>query len=314
MPRGEYPVLFDDADLALLVELKRDGRASYESLGARVGLSRTAARARVQKILETEAVRIEAIVHPAVDGLNTFAHLSIVTDGAASSDVAARIVEFDNAPLVSVVAGRWSVIAELRTQSLGQMEQSVAKVRGLPGVVSVDTALYTDVVKDSHLPLGRPYTFEAFDLDDADRRLLAMLRMDARMPYADLADRIGLSRGATRSRVLRLLEKGVVVVTGMTNATALGITQMCGFQVHLAGTGAAAVDAMAGLDSVDFLAKTLGRCDVLGTIIARTRIDVHAALDDIRATPGVRSVEAWSHLELVKERYDVPRMEAPVGV
>lgn len=297
-------MLLDEADQALLVELKRDGRASFESLGARVGLSRTAARARVQKIIDSQAVRIEAIVHPAVDGLHTFAHLSIVTDGASSREVAAQLADIENAPLVSVVAGRWSVIAELRTRDLGEMGESVARVRALPGVASVDTALYTDVVKDSRLPLGGPHSFRAFDLDDADRRLLGLLRTDARMPYADLADHIGLSRGATRARVLRLLERGTVVVTGMTNATAFGITQMCGFQVHLTGERTCAVDDMARLDGVDFLARTLGRCDVLGTIIARRRVEVHTTLDDIRSFRGVRSLEAWSHLELIKERYD----------
>jgi DNA-binding Lrp family transcriptional regulator len=217
----------------------------------------------------------------------------------------------DKAPLVSVVAGRWSVIAELRTGDLGEMNQAVADVRDVPGVVRIDTVLYTDVAKDSHLPLGGTHSFEAFDLDDVDRRLLELLKREPRMPYADLADHVALSRGATRARVLRLLADSVVVVTGMTNATAFGITQMCGFEVHLAAAGHDVVDQVAAMDNVDFLSRTLGRCDLLGTIIARSRVDVHATLDEIRALPGVRVVEAWYHLQLVKERY-APRPDATV--
>lgn len=298
----------DQVDLALLDELKRDGRAPFETLGSRVGLSRTAARARVQKILDSGVVTIEAIVHPVVDGLATFAHVSIVTDGRAARSVADEIAGLDNAPFVSVVAGRFSVIAEQRTSDLGQMEARVAQVRDIAGVASIDTVLYTDVVKDSHLPLGGPHAFRQFDLDDVDRRLLSLLQTEARMPYADLADHVGLSRGATRARVLRMLNDGVVVVTGMTNATAFGITQMCGFQINLDREGSAAVEKMASLRDVDFLARTLGRCDVIGTIIARNRVDMHQVLDEIRAFDGVRDMEAWSHLELVKERYS-PRSE-----
>ncbi|MEJ7691299.1 MAG: Lrp/AsnC family transcriptional regulator [Nocardioidaceae bacterium] len=293
----------DQVDLALLDELKQDGRAPFETLGSRVGLSRTAARARVQKILDSGVVTIEAIVHPVVDGLATFAHVSIVTDGRAARSVADEIASLDNAPFVSVVAGRFSVIAEQRTSDLGQMEERVAQVRDIAGVASIDTVLYTDVVKDSHLPLGGPHAFRQFDLDDVDRRLLTLLQTEPRMPYADLADHVGLSRGATRARVLRMLKDGVVVVTGMTNATAFGITQMCGFQVNLDREGSAAVEKIASLRDVDFLARTLGRCDVIGTIIARNRVDMHQVLDEIRAYDGVRDMEAWSHLELVKERY-----------
>lgn len=293
----------DDADLALLAKLRADGRASYEGLGAVVGLSRTAARARIQRMFEAGIVRVEAVVHPAVSGYATLAHLSVRADGASSRAVAECIAAFDNAPFVSIVAGGASLVAELRTRDLGTMEAAIAEVRDLPGVVGVDTVLYTDVVKDSHLPSGRPHAFEGFALDDVDLTLLKLLQDDARMPYAELAGRIGRSRAATRARVLRLLAEGVVVVKGLVSPTAVGITQMCGFQVRLAGAAHDAAAAIAELEAVDFLARTIGRCDLVGTMIARSRTDVSEALDQVRQLAQVRAVEAWWHIELVKERY-----------
>nr|WP_240943251.1 Lrp/AsnC family transcriptional regulator [Planosporangium thailandense] len=293
----------DEADFALLDELRRDGRASYEKLGTNVGLSRTAARARTQKLIESGTVRIEAIAHPAVEGYATIAHVSVVTDGVSTRDIAKRIAGYDNAPFVSIVAGRCTLIAELRTRDVEELDHAVSEVRDLPGVVSLDTVLYTDVVKDSHLPLGRLSSFKPIDLDDVDRQLLALLQTDGRMPYADLADHVGLSRAATRARVLRLLDEGVVVVKGLTDPTAMGITQMCGFQVNLGPGGGQAAAAIAKLPTVDFLARTLGRCDLIGTMIARSRSEVSTTLDAIRMLDGVRAMEAWWHLELVKERY-----------
>jgi hypothetical protein len=90
----------------------------------------------------------------------------------------------------------------------------------------------------------------------------------------------------------------------MVNPTAFGMTQMCGFQVHLADDGADALSAIRDLDAVDFLARTIGRCDAIGTLITRTRADTIACLDRIRALDGVRDIESWTHLELVKEHYD----------
>ena len=298
--------MLDELDHALIEKLGRDGRLSFERLGSQVGLSRTAARARVQRLLESGAVRVEAIAHPAVGGFHTFAHLSLTTGGVPVRQVAGEIAALPCAPFVSVVAGRFSMITELRTRDLGSMEVAIEEVRRIPGVVGLDTVVYTDVVKDSHLPLGGPHAFVPFDLDDVDLRLLSLLQEDARMPYADLADAVGLSRAATRARVLRLLDQGVVVVKALVNPTALGITDMCGFQVFLAHDAGDVAGTIAELGAVDFLDRTIGRCDLIGTMIAGGRAEIGAALDHIRLVPGVRAVEAWWHIELVKEKYAPP--------
>lgn len=300
--------MMDDLDHALVARLGRDGRLSFERLGAQVGLSRTAARARVQRLMETGAVRIEAIAHPAVGGFHTFTHLSLVTGGVPVREVAEKIAALPFAPFVSIVAGRFSMITELRTRDLGSMEIAIEEVRRIPGVLSLDTVVYTDVVKDSHLPLGGPHAFTPFNLDEVDHRLLALLQQDPRMPYADLADAVRLSRAATRARVLRLLDQGVVVVKALVNPTAMGITEMCGFQVHLTHDADSAVGVISGLTTVDFVARTIGRCDLIGTMIAAGRAEIGETLDRMRLLPGVRAVEAWWHVELIKEKYASPTL------
>lgn len=295
----------DEFDIALVEKLRIDGRASFESLGAGVGLSRTAARARVQRIFSSGILRVAAMVHPEFEGIHAFGHVSVAVDGGPTRDVAAAIARIPDAPFVSIVSGRYSIIAELRSSELSQLSETVGSIRAISGVELVDTLLYTHLVKEPHLPPHAPRNLEQFGIDDTDRKLLDLLRQDGRMPYAELADHVGLSRGATRARVLRLLDAGVVAVTGMVNHTAFGMTQMCGFQIHLAsGDGAAALAEIDKLDAVDFLARTLGRCDAVGTLITRTRADTIAALDGIRAIDGVGDVESWTHLELVKEHYD----------
>lgn len=47
-------------------------------------------------------------------------------------------------------------------------------------------------------------------MDELDRSLLRLLAADARLPYAELGRRIGLSRTATLARVRRLEEAGVI--------------------------------------------------------------------------------------------------------
>ena len=47
-------------------------------------------------------------------------------------------------------------------------------------------------------------------LDDADRRLLAVLRKDARTPIARLAKSLGIARASVYARLRKLQQSGVI--------------------------------------------------------------------------------------------------------
>jgi Lrp/AsnC family leucine-responsive transcriptional regulator len=48
------------------------------------------------------------------------------------------------------------------------------------------------------------------DLDDTDRRILELLAEDARRPYSDIADDVGLSAPAVSDRIAALRDSGVI--------------------------------------------------------------------------------------------------------
>lgn len=49
------------------------------------------------------------------------------------------------------------------------------------------------------------------DLDEFDRKILAILRLDGRITFTDLAQRVGLSKTPCQLRVRRLIESGVIL-------------------------------------------------------------------------------------------------------
>ncbi|MFC9268874.1 Lrp/AsnC family transcriptional regulator [Streptomyces zhihengii] len=291
----------DRIDLAVVRELQTDGRLAYETLAQRVGLSRPATRARVQRLLESGAVRVVAVVHPEVRGLTASAHLSVGTDGPAE-EVARRIAAMREAPFVSLIAGRHAVMAELRTEGFDALDAAIARVRALPGVAALDPLTGVRHLKDPYLLTRSP---SAGELDGTDRRILAELERDGRLPFADLAERVGLSPGATRSRTLRLLDGGVVKVLALVRPEVLGLGYLCGFAVRLTGDREPVAAELAGWERVTFLSACLGRAELVGTVSAESLGAVRATLDSLRALRGVRDVESWMHLELLKERYDL---------
>jgi DNA-binding Lrp family transcriptional regulator len=288
----------DDIDSRLLAELQRDGRASYEELAHVVGLSRVATRARVERLLSSGAARVAGVVHPAVHGLAAFAHLGVHVTGPARA-AADAIAEMPSAPFVSLAAGRYAVIAEVRGANVANVRDIAATVRGLPGVSGVETSLYAERIKDSHAPT-LPVT--APELDDLDRRLLTALHANGRASFADLGRMVNLSPSATRTRVVDLITAKVVHVGAIIRPGLLGLSHMCGFALTCSGADTP-LREIAGLDAVSYLATTLGRWHAIGTLQAPSADAAVATLDEIRALPGIRNLESWSHLAMVKEDY-----------
>ncbi|MER5185719.1 Lrp/AsnC family transcriptional regulator [Streptomyces sp. NPDC002896] len=307
-PKGSAPVDLDRIDLAVVRELQTDGRLTYETLAQRVGLSRPATRARVQRLLDSSAVRVVAVIHPAVRGLTASAHLSIDAHGEAER-VAREIAAMPQAPFVTLTAGRRAIMTELRTAGYGELDRAIEQVRSLPGVSMVDPLIAIRHLKDPYLPAEEP-TVSADELDATDRQILDELERDGRLPFAELAERVGLSAGATRSRTLRLLEGGVVKVLALVRPEVLGLGYLCGFAVRVEGAREPVARTLAGFSRVSFLSACIGRAELVGTITAESLTAVRATLDEMRACTGVREVESWVHLELVKERYDLESPEA----
>ncbi|PKW05783.1 Lrp/AsnC family transcriptional regulator, regulator for asnA, asnC and gidA [Streptomyces sp. 1222.5] len=71
----------DEIDRAILRELQTDGRIAYADLGPKVGLSASAARQRLQRLLDSRAVQVVGVTDPMAMGGQAMALLGIRADG-----------------------------------------------------------------------------------------------------------------------------------------------------------------------------------------------------------------------------------------
>ncbi|MFF5991329.1 Lrp/AsnC family transcriptional regulator [Prauserella flavalba] len=308
----------DEIDEQLVRALHRDGRASYETLARLVGLARSTTKARVQRLLGEGGIRLVGAIHPAVFGLNQLGHVIVETHGPAAP-VAEQIAELDEISFVTTTAGRFAVTAELRTEDMEAFAHGLARVQAVPGVRAVQAITYLRIWKDPYFPPGpleSPGPLSEIELDASDHALLAHLRADGRASFAELASVSGLSPGATRARVLRLLESGVVHVGALVRLNPLSRTYTVGFALNMIGETEPVAREVVALDEIDCFATGIGWCNGIGTIRAGSLDDVLATLERLRALPGVRTVESWAHLRAIKEESDraLPLAGAPASV
>lgn len=288
----------DETDEAIVELLEVDGRLTHREIARAVGLSRSTAAARVQRLLSSGQVVIRGAVHPAVLGRAALAHVSVVVHGPAAP-VAAALASRDDVPFLSLTSGPYALVAEIRAPSARGIDTAVTNVRSLPGVSAVETLTYVEVMRDVIGPVGDVQT----TVDGVDRALLGELQRDGRASYVDLAAAVGLSPAGARRRVVRLIDASVVRIGAVVRHSGQDRQSAMGFGIRLSGEHREVVAALIEMPAVIFVARTLGRFDVLVTVRAFSAGQLVTVLDAVRALPGVRALESWAHLEVVKESY-----------
>jgi DNA-binding Lrp family transcriptional regulator len=291
--------VLDAVDAVLVRELQRDGRATFQALADRVGLSRTAVRARVQNLLERKIVRVVGVVHAAVVGTGAIGHVAVTVDGAARQ-VAERVAARSAVRFASLAAGPHAVVTEVRARDDAALSVEIDEIRQVPGVRATEVFRVTSVVKDAYSIVDE---LSDLDLDEIDWRLLRELQRDGRAPYTRLARTIDLSQAATRARVVRLLSSGVIRITGIVDPAAVGAAEQVGFGLVAVGAVGSVADEVAAQEGVPYLVTGFGRYDILGHAEATSRTGLVGVLDEIRAVSGVTAHETWHHLDIVKESY-----------
>ena len=80
------------------------------------------------------------------------------------------------------------------------------------------------------------------ELDDFDRKIIAILREDGRITVTDLAQRIGLSKTPCQVRLRRLIDAGVIRgFTALVDPAKLGLDHVAFTEVKLSDTREAAL-------------------------------------------------------------------------
>lgn len=290
--------VLDAVDAALMRALQGDGRATFQALADGVGLSRTAVRARVRHLVQSGAIRIVGVLHAGVVGMEVLGCVSFRVTGAVGPLMEA-LGEREAVTFAAQTAGRFPAVAQVRVADDAALTKELAELRALPGVDGTEVFRANSVFKDAHSSVRE---LRDVELDALDWRLVRHLLRDGRASYADLARQVGLSQAAARSRVVRLIDSGVVHVTAVVEPSAVGANEQLGFGLRSRGDAEALGTVLANMPRVSFLASGFGRYDVVGTLTAPDRRRLVEALDTVRSVPEVGHVETWDHLWVRKER------------
>ncbi|AZV80461.1 AsnC family transcriptional regulator [Parasedimentitalea marina] len=139
--------------------------------------------------------------------------------------------------------------------------------------------------------------------DDIDKKLIALLRENARRPVADLARQLSLARTTVQARIERLENSGVI--SGYTlRASAvtrppLQATVLISIEPR---SGPEVLSRLHSLSGVQVVHTTSGRFDLLAQVVAQTTTELDETIDRIGEARGVKSSESLIHLATKLDR------------
>ncbi|MGH7015698.1 MAG: Lrp/AsnC family transcriptional regulator, partial [Caulobacteraceae bacterium] len=130
-------------------------------------------------------------------------------------------------------------------------------------------------------------------MDEIDRKLMSLLRADARAPVAALARAVKVSRGTVQNRIDRMLARGELV--GFTvKVHAEGEERRVRAIMAIAVEGersGAVLRALRGVPEVEAVHMTNGRWDMIAELSTPDLAAFSAALDAIRLIDGISASE-----------------------
>jgi DNA-binding Lrp family transcriptional regulator len=133
----------------------------------------------------------------------------------------------------------------------------------------------------------------AFELDEIDRKLIALLRHDARAAVSTLAADLKLSRATVKARTDRLVEKGVI--QGFTVVLKSGADTAKVKAVMMVEIEGAATDKVAkrlsGIPQVRAIHSTNGKWDLVVDIETESLEEFDTVLREMRALEGIITSE-----------------------
>jgi DNA-binding Lrp family transcriptional regulator len=132
----------DDLDRRLLSALREDGRAPVAELARRLGVARATVNGRIDRLVASGTiVGFSVRVREELDPLAIHAISLIEVEGRTTDEVIRRLRGLPEVIALHTTNGGWDLVAELRTETLGDFDRVLGRIRSTEGVVNSETSL-----------------------------------------------------------------------------------------------------------------------------------------------------------------------------
>lgn len=141
-------------------------------------------------------------------------------------------------------------------------------------------------------------------LDSTDQDIVQLLRLDGRMSFREIAQRLQMPEATARYRVQRLLQSGVVKVVAWPDPARLGTPNLLILWLTVEHSQIEAVaESLARLEEIRFVAITTGSCNLVADVYFGAHEKLFDFFSKLHQIPGILKCESQTVLKLLKAEY-----------
>jgi DNA-binding Lrp family transcriptional regulator len=277
---------FDLLDRQLAQALMIDGRASFSRLAEVLGVTDQTVTRRYRRLRGAGLLRVIGLPLGNRVGLYQ-SHVRVQCVPGAAGAIADALARRPDIGWVTINSSGTEVSCMTRSRSRRERDSllldKLPRTREVTGV-SAKTILHTFVGgpggwrgldslgADQVAALSREFPADRgeFELDDADRALLAVLGRDGRAPYPELAAAVGKSESTVRRRMEQLTDNGVLYFDVEILPVHMGFHVEAMMAAAVAPSDLDAVgQAVGSHPEVPFAAATTGPTNLSAVVVCR---------------------------------------------
>lgn len=132
----------DDLDRRLLALLRVNAREPVASLARQLDVTRATVTARLHRLVETGTVIGFGVrIREEQDPFTIRALTLIEVEGRSTDAVIRKLRGFSEIHALHTTNGGWDLVAELRTDTLGNFDRVLGRIRSIEGVLNSETSL-----------------------------------------------------------------------------------------------------------------------------------------------------------------------------
>jgi Lrp/AsnC family transcriptional regulator, regulator for asnA, asnC and gidA len=141
-------------------------------------------------------------------------------------------------------------------------------------------------------------------LDSVNKAIVEELQKDGRRTYGSIAETVGLSEAAVRQRVQKLRDAGIVQIVAVTDPFQVGFRSQAMVAIRVEGDARAVAERLAAVENIEYVVMCAGSFDILVELVCEDEDAILEVLNGVvRNVPGVRDIETFMYLKLVKQTY-----------
>jgi len=140
--------LIDDIDHAIIACLQADSRTPSAEIARRVGVAERTVRARIDRLVQDEVVRLVALVSPEALGYTVTADVFLEVELGRVQEVAEHVATFPEVTYVGLTTGDRDISLQLYAQSVDSLYSIVTeRLNRIPGVLRARTFVIPRIIK-----------------------------------------------------------------------------------------------------------------------------------------------------------------------